>query len=241
MKISFIIPAYNEEKYITDCLAALLKETARMSPEVASEIFVVDNNSTDGTGKAAANFPGVTVLEEKKKGANWARTRGLQETTGDLVAYIDADTKMPEGWIATAVKEFKNNPALVSLTGPYIYYDMSSLGKVFIWLYWTIIATPAYWVTGYLAVGGNVIAKRDALLKIGGFDTKIAFYGDDTDLARRLAQVGKVGFSHSLHMYTSARRFYGDGILKSAWHYMLNFASIVLLHKPATKEYKDIR
>ena len=79
------------------------------------------------------------------------------------------------------------------------------------------------------------------LFKIGGFDTAITFYGDDTNLSRRLAEVGKMKFDLKLTMYTSGRRLKGQGYLKMLWIYVLNFLSEAILKKPATKTSIDIR
>ena len=74
-----------------------------------------------------------------------------------------------------------------------------------------------------------------------GFDKAIEFYGDDTNIARQASKFGNVKFSLSFVMPTSARRFSEETTLKTAAIYILNFISIVILHKPATKIYKDIR
>jgi hypothetical protein len=67
--------------------------------------------------------------------------------------------------------------------------------------------------------GGNFVLRRDALKKIGGFNTAIAFYGEDTDIARRMSQVGSVKFTFGLKMYTSARRLKHEGIFTMAGRY----------------------
>ena len=118
---------------------------------------------------------------------------------------------------------------------------MKQFAGVLIWFYWRVLGMPMYWFHGFMAVGGNFAAKKSALEKIGGFDTSIEFYGEDTNIARRLADAGKVRFSLSLPMYTSPRRFRGDGLLRTAWNYGKNFLSEAFLRKPVTSEYTDIR
>jgi len=104
-----------------------------------------------------------------------------------------------------------------------------------------MLARMIYFFTKYMATGGNLVAKRQALLKIGGFNTNIAFYGEDTDTARRLHKVGKVKFSNSFFMQTSGRRFAREGTIKTGAKYVANYTSIMLIKKPAMKKYKDIR
>ena len=63
---------------------------------------------------------------------------------------------------------------------------------------------------GTIFYGGNFAVRRDALERIGGFDTSIEFHGEDTNLGRRLFRGGKVSLFHDCWIFTSARR-YGKG------------------------------
>lgn len=236
MRISLIIPAYNEEKYIGACLESVVQNASG----ILHEIIVINNASTDKTQKIAQSFPGVRVVSEMEKGLTKARQRGLVEASGDILAFIDADTRMPKGWAEKMRSAFEKNEWTVCASGPYVYHDVSKITKHGVKLYWHL-ASIIYRVTGYLAVGGNFAAKKSALLSIGGFDTTINFYGEDTDIARRLHKVGKVHFSHKLYILTSGRRFAGEGIFMTASRYMRNFFSVVIGGKPVTKEYTDIR
>jgi len=108
-------------------------------------------------------------------------------------------------------------------------------------MYWLFLAEPTYWLTRYMVVGGNFAAKRSALIEIGGFDTAIAFYGEDTNIARRLSAAGKVKFMMSLPMYTSARRLHAEGLTVTALRYAVNFLAEVVLKRPVTDQYQDVR
>src|SRR3989338_6946066 len=122
MKISFVIPAYNEEKMIGKCLASVFDEIKRSRTsfvQFETEVVVVDNASTDRTREEALKFPNVTVVRENLKGLVYARRAGWVATTGDIVANIDADTIVPEGWLSTVVNNFAKDKNLVALSGPY--------------------------------------------------------------------------------------------------------------------------
>ena len=237
MKISIIIPAYNEAKYIGRCLASIIENR----DESLHEIIVVDNASTDDTAAVAARFSGVRVVYESKKGVTRAREAGFTASSGDIIAYLDADTRMPKGWLVRVVQEFSSDTQLVGLSGPYRFYDVTALSRLVAALYWFCLALPGYFFLGYMVVGGNFAARRSALEGIGGFDKNIPFYGDDTDIARRLSKVGKVKFKISFIMYTSGRRLKEQGFLKTGFLYIGNFFSEVLFHRPVSKEYKDFR
>jgi len=238
MTISVIIPAFNEEKYIGACLENIIK----YAPENLVEILVVNNASTDKTAEVAASFHQVRVANEPAKGLTKARQRGLTESTGDILAFVDADCLIPENWFEIINTEFIQNSKLVFLSGPYVYYDTPSWKRWMVRrLYWQTLARGIHLFTGYLATGGNMIMSKGALQKVGGFDTGIAFYGEDTDIARRLHKIGKTKFNFNLVMPTSARRFVGEGTLKTGAKYVANYTSIMLAKKPLMKKYKDIR
>ncbi len=66
---------------------------------------------------------------------------------------------------------------------------------------------------GAMVQGGNFILRRAVLDQIGGYDTSIEFYGEDTDVARRVSEVGRVRWTFALPIYSSARRMKGEGIV----------------------------
>jgi glycosyltransferase involved in cell wall biosynthesis len=239
MKISLIIPAYNEEKYIGDCLEHAL----RNSQGKFHEIIVVDNASTDKTSEVASKFPGVKVVKEMEKGLTKARQRGYMESTGDILAYNDADTRLPTYWYDIVDKTFSNDPEakISGVSGPYVYFDLGLISKILVKIYWLFLGLPTYWLTGFMMVGGNFAIRRSVLDKIGGFDTTIAFYGEDTNIARRASAVGKVKFIMALVMPTSGRRLAKGGVIKTALVYMLNYFSEAFLKKPAGTTYTDFR
>lgn len=249
MKISFVIPAHNEERLIGKCLKAILQEIERVratDPAVETEVVVVDNASTDKTREEALKFEGVTVVREQLKGLVYARRAGFVATTGEVVANIDADTRMPPGWLSTVVSEFQNDPKLVALSGPYHYYDLTVVHRMFVKVFYFLAWVGHmvfYGLFGHGAVlqGGNFVLRRTAWESVGGFDVTIAFYGEDTDVARRISKAGKVKWTWKLPMHTSGRRLAKEGLLKMGYVYAINFFSTTVSGRPVTREYSDIR
>jgi len=236
MTISVVIPAHNEEKYIGRTLECVVEN----APSNLLEIIVVNNASTDNTARVAAAFPKVRVVNETKKGITQARQAGLNASNGELVACVDADTWLSKQWFEILNREFEQDSNLVCLSGPYWYREFSPFKNFFVQL-WYLVAKFIAVFTGYLVQGGNFVVKRQALLKAGGFDTSIAFYGEDTDIAQRMHGMGKVKFLMSFRAASSARRIIEEGFLKIGWTYAINFFSIIFSKKPTTKNYKDIR
>ena len=251
MKISFVIPAYNEEACIGACVASIQKELEHTTDPssgrgVDAEIVVVNNASTDQTKEIAQGFAGVRVVDEMHKGLVRARKAGFDATTGDLVANIDADTVVPHGWLAKVMAEFDGDPSLVALSGPFVYLELSLfkriLVRIFYFFGWLIHLVNHHLLhKGAMLQGGNFIIRRDPWERAGGFDTSIEFYGEDTDVARRLSAQGTVKWTWSLPMYASSRRLQEEGILRAAYTYMINFFSISIQGHPLTDEYQDIR
>lgn len=110
LKMSVVIPAYNEEQAIEACLQSLAAQT-----RPADEIIVVDNNSTDKTAEIAARY--ARVVTETKQGIGPARTRGFDEATGDVVLRIDSDAVAANDWIAVYEKAFAEDDELIAASG----------------------------------------------------------------------------------------------------------------------------
>ena len=235
MKISLIIPAYNEAPFIGACLDSIIAH----SNGKLHEIIVVDNASTDDTAAIAAGKPGVRVVHEARPGTGNARQTGAEAATGDILAYIDADTLMPAGWVEHVERAFADE-RVVFLSGPYRYRDSKRFPLWFLDGMWQIAGPIAQLLVGYVGNGGNTVVRRDALFKAGGIDRTIAFNGDDTDLARRMHSVGKTKWRNGFTIYTSARRFDEEGLRLYAT-YFFNYWWIVLFHRPFTKGVRYLR
>jgi glycosyltransferase involved in cell wall biosynthesis len=245
MKLSIVIPAYNEENYIGQCLGSIAAEQARTNFDV--EIIVVNNASVDRTGEVARSFSFVRVVDEPRKGLVRARQTGYESSTGDLVANVDADTLMPEGWIKRVFREFEVDSHLVALSGPYIYYDLSFITNWSVLFWYRMGKIIGFFNTLFtrrsetMLQGGNFVLRRSALEQAGGFDLNFDFYGEDTAIARKMSSQGKVKFTFHLPMYTSGRRLRVEGVLTMAWKYGINFFWTIFFNKAYTKEQKDIR
>lgn len=243
--ISFIIPARNEQKYVADCIRSIL----RQSVPGDFEIIVVDNRSADQTAQTAAAVDGrVKVLHESNLGTNPARQRGLSAALGEIVVFLDADVRLPRHWIKRVLKKLASSPEVVAVSGPYHFYDFPWYLKALTIVYNLVITFPWHFIGAKFfnmpsfMVGGNMVIKKPALESVGGFDTSLKFFGDDTDTGRRLRQVGYVIFSIRTWVYSSARRFKKRGVLFTLAGYLVNYFSLLFTRKPLQKgEYEEVR
>ena len=244
LRLSFVVPAYNEEAYLPACLESILAQTQGMGDAV--EIIVVNNASSDRTREVAFSYAGVTVVDEMRKGLTFARQAGFAASTGELIAHVDSDSRLTPGWVETVLETFAGEQRLAALSGPVVYYDLTPKQRVAVQVFYGI-AWMTYMLNRYvlrvgsMVQGGNFVTSRWALEAIGGFDTAISFYGEDTDIARRLNAVGEVRFTFALKMFSSARRLKKEGMLTMAGKYAINYFWTTFFKRPFSNEYVDVR
>ncbi|HSB80936.1 MAG TPA: glycosyltransferase family 2 protein [Candidatus Methylomirabilis sp.] len=244
MKVSFVVPAYNEAAAIGTCLDSIFREA--VATPYTTEVIVVDNASTDSTAAVAGGYPGVVVVPEPRKGITFARQAGLAKSSGDLVANVDADTMLTPGWLETACRAFAEDERLVCLSGPVIYYDAPRFVRFWTWLFYlagftTYLMNRFVLRAGSMVQGGNFVCRRSALGQVGGYNTAIDFYGEDTDIAQRLHRVGRVKFTFRLPIYASGRRLAAEGLIATGARYALNYFWVLLLGRPFTRRSTDVR
>ena len=244
MRLSFVIPAYNEESYLPACLESILAQTRDLPPHL-TEIIVVNNASTDSTREVALSYPGVILVDEPQKGLTHARQAGFNRSSGELIANVDADSRLTPGWVSTVLRAF-DAERLAALSGPILYYDLAPRQRLLVHVFyltaWASYAIARYILrVGSMVQGGNFVVARWALDAIGGFNLAITFYGEDTDIARRLNEVGKVQFTFGLKMFSSARRLKKEGLLTMAGRYSLNYFWTTFFKRPYTHTHIDVR
>jgi glycosyltransferase involved in cell wall biosynthesis len=100
MRVSVVIPAYNEEQFIGGCLQGIMSQTI-----MPDELIVVDNNCTDDTVKIARSF-GARVVRETRQGIGYARNRGFDSASHEVIVRFDADCLPPPHWIERVKEHF---------------------------------------------------------------------------------------------------------------------------------------
>jgi glycosyltransferase involved in cell wall biosynthesis len=239
--ITAIVCAFNEATYLPACLYSLRAQT-----RPPDEIIVIDNASTDRTGEVAAEVPGVHVIHEPRKGLVIARETARRAARGDVLAFVDADCRAPLSWLERIERRLQASHA-VALTGPYRFYDWDCTGRALIRIYDVVVAPPTHAVVhdllklGAILYGGNFAVRAEALARIGGFDTRIEFHGEDTNVGRRLTAIGGVEVRGECWVWTSARRYRVMGKRSVFGLYVRNFWSEILRHRPADHEHLDVR
>ena len=115
--VTIIVCTYNGEKYIKDCLDALIEQDY---PKDKYEIIVVDDGSIDKTNEIASKYSVKVIKHEKNLGICSARNTGLRNANGTIVAYTDDDCIVKKGWLKNLVKFYGDNVIAVGgLTVPF--------------------------------------------------------------------------------------------------------------------------
>jgi glycosyltransferase involved in cell wall biosynthesis len=104
--VSIVIPAYNEERYLPECLQSLKEQT-----HTPVEVIVVDDGSTDKTKEVVRKF-GYTLLSQDHKGPGVARNYGARHATSAIVAFLDADMYYDKYYIEHLIRPILENKAI---------------------------------------------------------------------------------------------------------------------------------
>jgi glycosyltransferase involved in cell wall biosynthesis len=212
MKISVVIPAYNEEAFLPHLLRSLRNQTFSLP----YEILVVDNNSTDKTAEIAKSF-GATVISEKQRGYAHACNAGFAAARGEVIARADADYVQPKDWLEKIWKAFEKHPDLIATGGPLYPLESSFLENI---IYYPSIVIWMY-ILKFLGDGflfPNMAVRKSAFEKTNGFNTTLEF-GEDTRMCLELMKLGKVTYSPNIYVYTSIRKMRSLGVLQTVFAY----------------------
>lgn len=205
MNISVIVPAYNEEAYLPAALASITEaaETLTANYNAGVEVFVVDNNSTDGTA-ATARALGAAVVPEPRQGIARTRNSGARYAGGDVLVFVDADVTVPPD-LLLAVHAAMSDPACIGGGVDVAYRPRRAVIRAYLRC-WRFLAHRLGMVQG-----ATQFCRRSTFEATGGYDEG-AWIGEDVDFywaMRRLANStgGSVSLIRSPRVLASSRRF----------------------------------
>lgn len=206
MRISVIIPHFNQEEYLHQCLGRLSGQKG-CTAEV--EIIVVDNASKHIPDIVCAAFPGVRLLQESTPGPGPARNTGAAAATGDVLAFIDADCYADPMWLAAIETRF-GLPATQIIGGDVRVGYADPGNPTFVEPYEAIFS---YRNHEHIAEGfsgtGNLSTRPDTLRQVGPFGgIDIA---EDRDWGLRAGALGyRIEYVPSMIVYHPARKSFQE-------------------------------
>ena len=183
MKLSIVIPAFNEEKLLPATLAAVTVAAAALTEEgITHEVIICDNNSTDQTA-AIAGAHGAQVIFESINQISRARNTGATLATGDWLLFLDADSPPSRELFADLTAVLKDDTVLYG--GCMLQMDEPNrTAQVFVNI-WHFLAK---W--SRLAAGSFLFVRREAFETTGGFGSYL-YPGENVELGKRLGRMAK--------------------------------------------------
>ena len=214
-KFSVVIPAHNEEKYISKCLRAIISASKYVKPD-SVEIIVVANRCTDRTCEIAKRY-GARVLKNDDKCIAAIRNTGVMAAKGEIVVTIDADSLMTKYSLAEIREKLESGKYIGGGTNP--RFDRMSLGIAFSALYVAYNLLPVMIKNGGYLSGAMFWFYKSDFEAVNGFDESLVSL-EDMDFAVRLKKLGidkgkKYGTLKRSYITTSSRKFdeFGDWYL----------------------------
>jgi len=159
--VSAVIPVYNGERYLYDAIESVRKQTY-----TPIEIIVVDDGSSDTSADVARRFDDVHLVTQENAGAASARNKGVQESNGELIAFLDHDDCWDPDKTALQVEHLNQRPEIGFVLGSQrIFLEPDSIAPS--WL-----TEDRMNETSICAGTGTMMVRRDVFTKVGPFDRR---------------------------------------------------------------------
>lgn len=233
--VSVIIPAYNEEKRISNAIDVLLRQTY---PKDKMEIIVVDDCSTDKTCEIVSRYSVKLIRHHRNMGPSATRNTGAKEATGEILAFTDADDKADKSWLTNIVKHYKKrNVGCVVGSSHIIYGDRNwqqkILAELFICLRGDNVVKNIYNSKGRMgsnkSIGTNITFRRDIFKEMKGYEENL-LAGEEQDIIWRVEKAGyKIAFEPNAVVYVTPKDSFKEYI-KRAYLYSRSSAIVYFKH-----------
>ncbi len=203
MKISIIVPAFNEEKLLGATLRSIRAAAEAFHQRGwTTEVIVCDNNSTDRTAEVARG-EGAQVVFEPVNQISRARNAGAAAATGDWLVFVDADSHPSRELFADASDAMTSGKYLAG--GVTVRLDEFSWSLSFLTGLWNAISRIRKW-----CAGSFIFCEAKTFREIGGFSAEL-FASEELDLSKRLKALAKTRgqrliILHRHPLVTSARK-----------------------------------
>lgn len=258
-KLSVIIVSYNVKYYLDQCLHSVMAAAQGL----AIEVWVVDNNSTDGSvAHVEANFPSVKVIANlDNKGFSKANNQAIVASNAEYVVLLNPDTVVSEDTFAKTIQFFDATPNCGGLTvkmvdgfGQFLPESKRGLPTpevAFYKIFGLSTLLPkskkfGQYHLGYLSEnetniidvlsGAYMMMRMETLDKCGVLDENFFMYGEDIDLSYRITLAG---YKNYYYPYTKIIHYKGESTKKSSINYVMVFykAMIIFSEKHFTKRF----
>jgi glycosyltransferase involved in cell wall biosynthesis len=192
--LSVVIPTRDRPDYLAVALGSIVPQAA----QAGAEVLVVDDGARSSARRVAESAGARYVALGAPRGLNAARNTGLDETSGDLVAFVDDDVEAQPGWLDALVEAARAHPDIEVFAGRIRAriedHPLRSCGRegppiTFLDLGDEDRKVPFAW-------GANMTIRRSAFDRVGRFDPAHGLYGDEQEWQERLHARGEIGRAH---------------------------------------------
>jgi len=180
--VSVIVPCYNGASFLEEALRSALSQSY---PDV--EIIVVDDGSTDNSAEIAQRFP-VRYIRQENRGLTPTRNRGVRESRGSYIVFLDADDRLKPEAIEAGIRLLERNPECAMAVGDHTF--ISAEGTFLAGSRKNVLAAHHYEAllkSNFIEMISTVLFRRDVFETVGGFDTSLRV-AEDYELYLRVAR-----------------------------------------------------
>ena len=185
--VSVVIPCYNQAHFLGEAIESVLSQTYE-----DFEVIVVDDGSKDDTAEVASGYaaldPRVRLVRQENRGLAGARNRGLSESSGEYVVFLDSDDRLLEEALGVGVRELEAHPGCAFVSGH--YRPISADGDAYAVPRQARIDGDHYLALlrdNYISMPASVMYRRWVFAEVGGFDGSVDAAAD-WDLYLRVAR-----------------------------------------------------
>ncbi|MEW6592533.1 MAG: glycosyltransferase [Candidatus Hadarchaeota archaeon] len=228
MRISVIVPTFNEGKTIARCLKSIKNQTFK-----DYELVVVDGHSKDNTVEVAKRYTNRIVFDEGK-GATAARNLAVRKVNSEIVVFVDGDTTVPPNYLEVVDRAFKEG--VVGVGGPLLPEGGSFLDKIIFYFSADLIRRLFSFFGSHHFSGASCAYLRKAYLKAGGFREDLDML-DDVELSTRMSKYGREKFVPKMLAVTSIRRTKQKGHTSTVKMYLQGYLSLFKTGQVKKKGY----
>jgi GT2 family glycosyltransferase len=241
--LSVVIVNYNVKYFLEQCLYSVQKSSAGLDVE----IFIIDNNSTDGSlDYLVPKFPGIKfIANDSNRGFARACNEGLARAKGEYILFLNPDTIIAEDSLKKSIAFFKTHQdcgalgvKMIDGSGRFLKESKRSFPSPFTSLFklfglsvlFPHSKTFSRYHLGHLdkdndhevdvLAGAFMMVKKEVLNKVGGFDETFFMYGEDVDLSYRIQ---KAGFKNYYFAGTTIIHFKGESTKRGSLNYVRMF------------------
>ena len=201
MKISIIIPTYNEEEYLPKLL-----ESIKSQDFTDYEVIVADAQSNDNTREIAKEY-GCVVVEGGLPGIG--RNNGAKVAKGEILLFLDSDLELTENYLTNVIEEFEADGLGIAITQMTPLSEKKRDKYLHDLANWFMIAVENIKPHGAGCYG--IISRKELHDECNGFDEDLSF-GEDTDYIERLAEISEFKVLRNAKIGVSTRRLEEEGL-----------------------------